>query len=74
MGLELKTYPKGETMTTYHISFRGREKGALGIYSNYAQTVEANTEEEAILKLYDTHEHIEVLSIKILSKTQKDKK
>ena len=45
-------------MNKYNIRFKGREVGAIGILSWYEVTVEANNEEDAVLKLYDTHEHI----------------
>jgi hypothetical protein len=48
---------------TYKIHFIGRKNGAIGItYHNYV-TVEAETPEAAILKLYDTYEHIRVIKI-----------
>ena len=45
-------------MNKYNIRFKGREVGAIGILSWYEVTVEANNEEDALFKLYDTHEHI----------------
>jgi hypothetical protein len=42
----------------YRVSFRGREAGAIGIFSRFAITVRADNEEQARLKLYETHDHI----------------
>lgn len=50
-------------MTKYIISFNGRLKNAIGITSNFVETVEANCEENARLKLYDNYEHIRVIDI-----------
>jgi hypothetical protein len=45
-------------MTTYRIEFSGRPKGAIGVFSSYTETVEADSKETAILELYETYEHI----------------
>lgn len=45
-------------MTTYRIEFSGRTKGAIGVFSSYTETVEADSKESAILKLYDAYEHV----------------
>jgi hypothetical protein len=45
-------------MKTYLISFKGRESGAIGTFQSYSVMVAAHDEREAILKLYDTYEHI----------------
>ena len=42
----------------YIAYFVGREKGAIGINYRINLHVEAANEDEARLKLYDTHEHI----------------
>ena len=42
----------------YHIEFYGRECHAIGITYLCKKSVRAWTQEEAVLKLYDTHEHI----------------
>ena len=45
-------------MNTYKIVFYGRLNGAIGICYSITETVQADTEEEARLKLYDKYEHI----------------
>ena len=45
----------------YLACFQGKERGAIGKSSYFNITVEADDEEAARLKLYDTHEHIERL-------------
>lgn len=45
-------------MNTYKCQFLGRESGALGINSYCEKAVEADTADQAHLKLYDTHENI----------------
>jgi hypothetical protein len=45
-------------MKTYCIKFRGRQVGAIGITTINTELVKADTQEEAILKLYDKYEHI----------------
>lgn len=45
-------------MNTYRITFSGREIGAIGIMLIFRETVRAESEEAAILKLYDRFEHI----------------
>ena len=47
----------------FYIEFYGRENGAIGIRSHYARTVEADSRDAAILKLYENFEHISVLKI-----------
>ena len=42
----------------YHIEFYGRECNAIGITYKCRLAVRAWSEEEAIMKLYETHEHI----------------
>jgi hypothetical protein len=49
---------KHKTMKTYASSFIGRTKGALGLTYPCTATVQAKDEKEALVKLYDTHEHI----------------
>ena len=44
----------------FYFEFTGREKNAIGIRSHCHQEVMANTYDEAVLKLYDTHEHISI--------------
>lgn len=50
-------------MKTYRITFSGRKIGAIGTFSTYRDTVEAENEEAAILKLYDTYEHIRIIEV-----------
>jgi hypothetical protein len=47
-------------MSRYRFEFYGRQVGAIGIMSNYEVEVEAETQQEAQLKLYETHEHISI--------------
>ena len=42
----------------YTYRFEGVLLGALGVRAVWTQTVLATTQEEARLKLYETHEHI----------------
>jgi hypothetical protein len=43
----------------YMIRFSGRKKGAIGIFYSIAQEVEADDVPSAVLKLYDTYDHIQ---------------
>lgn len=45
-------------MNTYKCRFVGRESGALGISSFFEKNIQADTADQAHLKLYDTHENI----------------
>jgi hypothetical protein len=36
----------------------GRRKGAIGCFQNFVVTVDAKNEDDARLKLYDTHQDI----------------
>lgn len=42
----------------YRVTFSGRTRGAIGIFHQCSITVEAMDEEGAILKAYETHDHI----------------
>ncbi len=42
----------------YCIEFIGREVGAIGITYHQCVGVEADNVRDAILKVYDTHEHL----------------
>ena len=53
-------------MPRFKITFRGRKNGAIGITTPLTCEVEAPDREAAILKLYDTHEHIHVLDMSIV--------
>lgn len=47
----------------FYVEFYGRENGAIGMRSYYARTVNADSENAAILKLYENFEHISVCKI-----------
>ena len=49
-------------MNTYKIVFYGRLNGAIGARYFITEIVQADTKEEARLKLYDKYEHIHVES------------
>jgi hypothetical protein len=53
---------RGHTMK-YRLEFLGRKVGAIGIFYQISVTLEASTEDEARLKIYDTHEHISGLKV-----------
>ena len=46
-------------MYKFTIEFYGRTKNAIGIFYTIWDSVEAETKDEAILKLYDKYEHIQ---------------
>ena len=46
-------------MYKFTIEFHGCTKGAIGIFYTIRDSVEAETKEKAILKLYDKYEHIQ---------------
>lgn len=50
-------------MNKYTFEFYGRFKNAIGIDYRHTAIVKANTEQEARLKLYDTHEHIHMCKL-----------
>ncbi len=50
-------------MKRWRLEILARERGALGIRSPYTITVEADNKSTAILKAYETHEHISLKSI-----------
>ena len=45
-------------MNTYTFDIYARQIGAIGINSHFTVSVQAETYEQAELKLYDTHENI----------------
>ena len=47
-------------MKTYYFEIVGRLVGAIGIVEHHNIEVRANSYDEAVLKLYDTHEHISI--------------
>jgi hypothetical protein len=53
----------GNATRLYSIRFIGRRVGALGVRDEFEQMLFANSDDEALLKLYDRFEHIHVLSI-----------
>ena len=57
-------------MYKFTIEFYGRIKGSIGIFYTIRDSVEAETKEEAILKLYDKYEHIQ--QTKFVSIEKKD--
>lgn len=45
-------------MKTFKCYFTGRKVGAIGIFYDFIVTVQAENEEQARLKVYETHEHL----------------
>ena len=45
-------------MKEYKFTFEGKQVGAIGAFQGFSKSVFADSIENAILKLYDTHEHI----------------
>lgn len=45
-------------MKEYKFAFNGKLNGAIGASCGFTKSVFADSLENAILKLYDTHEHI----------------
>jgi hypothetical protein len=54
-------------VSRYAFRFHGRLNGALGVSGIHNVEVEAETEEAARLRLYETHEHVSVLTVKVRS-------
>ena len=51
-------------MKTYRVSWRqGRRAGAIGIFYPDSVVVQAENEEAAHLKAYDTHEHLMFVTV-----------
>lgn len=50
-------------MKQYKIKFKGVQNGSIGSKRTFMLTIDANNLKEANLKLYDTHEHIFILSV-----------
>lgn len=48
-------------MKIFFFEFMGRELGAIGILYNYCREIKASSYNEAVLKLYETHEHISII-------------
>lgn len=53
------------TPRVYLARFQGRRMGGIGISYHIEKFVEADTPEAARLKLYETHEHISGLILKV---------
>ena len=50
-------------MKTYQFRFLGKTKGAIGAMCGYSKDIDAKDIDEAIERLYDTHEHIVKLEV-----------
>lgn len=50
-------------MKKYKFTFEGVKNGSIGKRSKFTVTTEATNFEDAKLKLYDTHEHIHILTV-----------
>jgi len=50
-------------MGKYLLKFNGRKVGAIGVFGDFKLIVNADNEKEAILKAYDTHEHLTRLTV-----------
>lgn len=50
-------------MNEYKFIFEGKLVGAIGVMCGFSKSVFADDLEKAILKLYDTHEHISKLKV-----------
>ena len=57
-------------MYKFTIKFYGCTKGSIGAFCTIHDSVEAETKEEAILKLYDKYEHIQ--QVEFISIEKKD--
>lgn len=49
-------------MKTFSVTFNGRVNGALGVFQTLTMEVEATDIQEAVSKLYKTHEHIRLVT------------
>ena len=50
-------------MAVFTLSFMGKSRGAIGVSSHHTASVEADSRDEAELRLYDRFEHIESLRV-----------
>lgn len=50
-------------MKRWRLEIFARERGAIGICSTYSIVVEADNQSTALLRAYETHEHISLKSI-----------
>lgn len=55
-------------MKTYKATFTGRKINAIGIFYKITDTVEAENEEQARLKLFEKYEHIQSLKLNQINK------
>lgn len=53
-------------MKTYECYFKGRQVGAIGIFHDCIVTVKAENSDEARLKCYETHEHLQSFSCRVI--------
>lgn len=60
-------------MKLFLLTFTGREVRAIGAFQDFRVILDAESEEAARLKIYDTHEHLSNLRVvKILPATEND--
>lgn len=50
----------------YRVTFTGRKVGAIGIFQAFTVEVEANNAKDALMKVYDTHEHVRSAIIRVI--------
>ena len=50
-------------MNKYTIKFNGRLVSAIGIFQDFYLTVSAESQDQAIQKLYNTHDHIRIIEV-----------
>lgn len=50
-------------MKKFTFNFLGRKNGSIGKRLKFTVTTEAEKFDDALMKLYDTHEHIHVLKV-----------
>ena len=50
------------TLKRFTITFQGRKKGSIGIFEVYTMTIDADDIGAAVSKLYETHEHIRIVT------------
>jgi hypothetical protein len=54
----------------YRLEFMGRTVGAIGIRYPISVTLDASSESEARIKIYDTHDHISDLRVTELAEAE----
>lgn len=58
-------------MKNYNVSWKhGRKVGAIGIFYPDSVDVVAKTPEEALLKAYETHEHLTMVTVQEKNKNE----